>query len=101
MADGCCWGCLARLSPNDPKSPKPSKAPAKPGCATQGKTIEELERNIIETIELCIEDDDRPEGESQFVGIRRVDVAASSGCVVDRSTSALKSSFHSSRERLR
>lgn len=50
--------------------------PALRGCATQGKTIKELERNIIEAIELCLEDEDRPSGESQFVGIRRVEVTA-------------------------
>ena len=44
------------------------------GCHTQGKTIDELLKNIKEAIELCLEaDKDIPEEE--FVGIQQVQIA--------------------------
>ncbi len=47
--------------------------PTLKGCHTQGKTIDELLKNIKEAIELCLE----AEGEvpeEQFIGIRQVQV---------------------------
>tara|TARA_Y100000310_G_scaffold344266_1_gene456093 strand:- start:349 stop:570 length:222 start_codon:yes stop_codon:yes gene_type:complete len=47
--------------------------PALKGCHTQGKTIDELLKNIKEAIELCLEvQKDIPDEE--FVGIQQVQV---------------------------
>ncbi len=47
--------------------------PSLRGCHTQGKTIDELLKNIKEAIELCLEvEHEVPEGE--FVGIQQVQV---------------------------
>ena len=47
--------------------------PALRGCHTQGKTIDELLKNIKEAIELCLEvDKDVPR--EKFVGIQQVQV---------------------------
>ena len=47
--------------------------PALRGCHTQGKTMDELLKNIKEAIELCLEvDKDVPQ--EQFVGIQQVQV---------------------------
>lgn len=47
--------------------------PALRGCHTQGKTMDELLKNIKEAIELCLEvDKDVPR--EKFVGIRQVQV---------------------------
>ncbi len=49
--------------------------PALKGCHTQGKTVDELLKNIKESIELCLE----VEGEipkEEFVGIQQVQVKA-------------------------
>ncbi|MBN2142715.1 type II toxin-antitoxin system HicB family antitoxin [Candidatus Woesearchaeota archaeon] len=46
--------------------------PAIKGCYTQGKTMDELLKNVKEAIELCLEEKDIPEQE--FVGIQQVQV---------------------------
>ena len=49
--------------------------PAIRGCHTQGKTIDELLKNIKEAIELCLEaEEDIPE--EHFIGIQQVQVSA-------------------------
>lgn len=48
--------------------------PALRGCHTQGKTIDELLRNVKEAIELCL-DVEREIPEEQFVGIQQVQVS--------------------------
>ena len=49
--------------------------PAIKGCHTQGKTIDELLKNIKEAIELCLEvEEDIPE--EHFIGIQQVQVSA-------------------------
>lgn len=48
--------------------------PALRGCHTQGKTIDELLKNIKEAIELCLEVE-REIPEEQFVGIQQVQVS--------------------------
>jgi predicted RNase H-like HicB family nuclease len=47
--------------------------PALKGCHTQGKTIDELLKNIKEAIELCLEVEKKLPDE-QFVGIQQVQV---------------------------
>lgn len=49
--------------------------PSLKGCHTQGRTIDELIKNVKEAIELCLE----VEGEipkEQFVGVQQVQVKA-------------------------
>ncbi len=49
--------------------------PALKGCHTQGKTIDELLKNIKEAIELCLEvEKDVPD--EHFIGIQQVQVKA-------------------------
>jgi predicted RNase H-like HicB family nuclease len=50
--------------------------PGMPGAHTQGATLDELQRNLREVLELCLEDyqgalEDLP----QFVGLQQVEVA--------------------------
>ncbi len=47
--------------------------PALRGCHTQGKTLDELLRNVKEAIQLCLEvEKDIPQ--EQFVGIQQVQI---------------------------
>ncbi|MFO0890246.1 MAG: type II toxin-antitoxin system HicB family antitoxin [Isosphaeraceae bacterium] len=48
--------------------------PGFPGAHSQGGTLDELNRNLTEVIEMLLEDGE-PEFESQFVGIQTVQVA--------------------------
>lgn len=49
--------------------------PSLRGCHTQGKTMDELLRNIKEAIELCLEVEKEIPKE-EFVGIQQVQIAA-------------------------
>ena len=50
--------------------------PGIPGAHTQGATLDELQRNLKEVLELCLEDYEGP-GESlpKFVGLQQIEVA--------------------------
>jgi predicted RNase H-like HicB family nuclease len=48
--------------------------PGFPGAHSQGETLEELDRNLAEVIEMLLQDGE-PELESEFVGTRKVQVA--------------------------
>jgi predicted RNase H-like HicB family nuclease len=48
--------------------------PGFPGAHTQAETLDELQANLREVIELLLEDGE-PRLEVEFVGIQRVDVA--------------------------
>jgi predicted RNase H-like HicB family nuclease len=48
--------------------------PGFPGAHSQGETLDELNRNLAEVIEMLLEDGE-PELESQFVGTQTVQVA--------------------------
>lgn len=47
--------------------------PGFPGAHSQGETLDELNRNLSEVIEMLLEDGE-PEVESQFVGTQTVQV---------------------------
>ena len=47
--------------------------PGFPGAHSQGETLDELNANLCEVIELLLEDGE-PEIESEFVGIQKVEV---------------------------
>lgn len=44
------------------------------GCYTQGKTLEEVLKNIREVIELCLEADKDTIPRKEFVGVQRIEV---------------------------
>lgn len=51
--------------------------PGIPGAHTQAKTLDELQKNLREVVELCLEEMD-PEAKKQipeFVGIQQLEVA--------------------------
>ncbi len=50
--------------------------PGIPGAHTQGATLDELQRNLKEVLELCLEEqEDILEIMPQFVGIQQIEVA--------------------------
>ncbi|GAX61572.1 protein family UPF0150 [Candidatus Scalindua japonica] len=48
--------------------------PGFPGAHSQGETLEEINKNLYEVIEMILEDGE-PEFESKFVGIQNISVA--------------------------
>ncbi len=48
--------------------------PGFPGAHSQGKTTDELMRNLREVVEMLLEDGE-PQLESEFIGIQNVEVA--------------------------
>ena len=48
--------------------------PGWPGAHSQGDTLDELEKNLREVIEMLLEDGD-PQLESEFVGLQTIRVA--------------------------
>jgi len=49
--------------------------PGVPGAHTEGATLDELEKNLKEVLELCREEGVLPERAPQFVGLQQVEVA--------------------------
>jgi predicted RNase H-like HicB family nuclease len=52
--------------------------PGFPGAHTQGETLDELNSNLREVVELLLEDGE-PEFDSEFIGIQTVSCARSPG----------------------
>ncbi len=54
------------------------EVPELEGCFTQGRTLDELMKNIKDAIELCLEvqkkDKIKAESESKFVGVQQIEV---------------------------
>jgi predicted RNase H-like HicB family nuclease len=50
--------------------------PQLPGCHTQAHSLDELAKRIREAIQLCLEAEDTPEQNLEFVGIQRITIAA-------------------------
>jgi predicted RNase H-like HicB family nuclease len=53
-----------------------ASVPALPGCHTQAKSLDEVNRRIREAIELYLEVEELPERQLEFVGIQRIVIAA-------------------------
>jgi len=51
-----------------------ASVPVLPGCHTQARSLDELMTRIREAIALCLEADEVPEDQLNFVGIQRVSV---------------------------
>lgn len=49
--------------------------PSIKGCHTQGKTLDELMKNIKEAIELCLEVEGKDIEPEKFVGVQNVEVS--------------------------
>mgnify|MGYP001388221382 CR=1 FL=1 len=51
--------------------------PGIPGAHTQAETLDELQKNLIEVIELCMEemDDESKQQLPEFIGIQQVEIA--------------------------
>ena len=47
--------------------------PSIKGCHTQGKTLDELMKNIKEAIELCLEVEGKEIGSEKFIGVQTVE----------------------------
>ncbi|MBL8225056.1 MAG: type II toxin-antitoxin system HicB family antitoxin [Chromatiales bacterium] len=48
--------------------------PGWPGAHTQGADVDEVQRNLREVVEMLLEDGE-PQFESEFVGVRKIQVA--------------------------
>lgn len=48
--------------------------PGIPGAHTQGKTLDELRKNLKEVLELCIEEEYLKEDLPEFIGIQEIEV---------------------------
>lgn len=48
------------------------EVPSLRGCYAQGRTMDELLRNIQEVIALCIEDEPEAAAKSEFVGVQKI-----------------------------
>lgn len=48
------------------------EVPQLPACYSQGRTLDELLRNIREVIELCLEELSTPYSFAEFVGVQKV-----------------------------
>ena len=50
--------------------------PGLPGAHTQGATLDELQRNLKEVLELCLEEYEGPtEDLPKFIGLQQIEVA--------------------------
>ena len=46
--------------------------PELPGCHTQAKSLDRLMERVREAILVCLDGEDEPAGEPQFIGIQRI-----------------------------
>lgn len=51
-----------------------AKVPAIPGCATQGKTVEQALSRVKEAITLCLETEKIKPSQNKFIGVQQVEV---------------------------
>lgn len=53
-----------------------ASVPQIPGCHTQARSLDEINKRIREAIEVCLEVEGAPDQNLEFVGIQRVTIAA-------------------------
>jgi predicted RNase H-like HicB family nuclease len=53
-----------------------ASVPALRGCHTQAKSLDKLMSRVREAMELCLEVEDEPTGDLEFVGVQRVRISA-------------------------
>ncbi len=53
-----------------------ASVPSLRGCHTQARSLDALMSRVQEAIELCLEVEDNPEADLEFVGVQRVRVGA-------------------------
>ena len=53
-----------------------AEVPDLKGCYTQGATLEEVQKNIKEVIELCLKTQKQEASPHEFVSVQRIEVAA-------------------------
>jgi predicted RNase H-like HicB family nuclease len=49
-----------------------ASVPALPGCHTQATSLDELMVRVKEAIELCLEVEEEPPGDLEFIGVQRI-----------------------------
>ena len=53
-----------------------ASVPQLPGCHTQARSLDDLTQRIREAIELCLEVEGAPGEPLEFIGIKRITIAA-------------------------
>ena len=53
-----------------------ASVPALHGCHTQADSLDELMERVQEVIALCMEEQGKPPGSMEFIGVQRVRVAS-------------------------
>lgn len=53
-----------------------ASVPSLPGCHTQARSLDELMERVREAIQLCLEVEGEPVEPLDFVGVKRITVAA-------------------------
>lgn len=51
-----------------------AEVPDLKGCYTQGRTLEEVLKNIKEAIELCLEADNKSPPHKEFIGVQKIEI---------------------------
>ena len=51
-----------------------ASVPALPGCHTQATSLDELMVRVKEAIELCLEVEEEPPSDLEFIGVQRITI---------------------------
>jgi predicted RNase H-like HicB family nuclease len=53
-----------------------ASVPQLPGCHTQARSLDDVTERIREVVELCLDVENAPEHNLEFIGIQRITIAA-------------------------
>lgn len=53
-----------------------ASVPQLPGCHTQARSLDDVTERIREAVELCLDVENAPEHNLEFIGIQRITIAA-------------------------